>query len=156
VSSWRGCALGLAVLMGLTVLGLSHARGASPDRVVKLSNKSFDHVIQQLRWRLGGYGITIVSAFDYQQIFRKIKTASKRSVVLEILRRPWVRTILEHDPANGLAIPLRVYIYEQADGKTSVSYYKPSELLDSDDDALKAFGQGLDEKLEAIVQAAIR
>ena len=153
MQGWRGCALGLA---GLAMLEMSQANGAAADLVVRISNKSFDHVIQQLKWRLGGDGITIANTFNYQQILKKIKIDSKKSVVFEILRRPWVKTILEHDPAAGLEIPLRVYVHEQADGKTVVSYYKPSTLFDSDDDAFRAFGQGLDEKLQTIVQAATR
>lgn len=156
MSSWRGCALGLAALVGLVLPEIDQAHATQPDRVVRVSNKTFDHVIQQLKWRFGGYGITVVNALDYQQILKKMEIDSKKGVIYEILRPQWVETIFEHAPQVGFQIPLRVYVYEKADGKTAVSYYKASMLFDSENDALEEFWQGLDQKIEAIVRASTR
>jgi uncharacterized protein (DUF302 family) len=39
------------------------------------------------------------------------------------------KQVFEHNPAAGLYLPLRVYIYQGSDGKTYLSYDKPSAVL---------------------------
>ena len=51
----------------------------------------------------------------------------------------------------------RIYVYERADGKTVVSYSQPSAIFMAyGHEGLKAFGQALDGKFQAIVQSATK
>jgi len=60
-----------------------------------------------------------------------------------------------HDVAAGLYAPLRVLIYEK-DGATVVEYDSPSTLFGQfDDSEIDAVASMLDEKLEALIAAAI-
>ncbi len=118
--------LGL-VLAATTAIGSISAQ--TLDRLDAVSNKPFDETVRRLRYSFGGYGMTVVAALDYQQILKQMKAETGRGVVFEVLRRPWAKDILEHAPAAGLAMPLRVYVHERADEKVVVSYYRPSAML---------------------------
>ena len=150
--------LGLGLVF-LVVLGLSTAvneANAEPlGRIDKVSHKSFGDTVKHLRWAMGGYGMTVAAAFDYQETLKKLKVETGRSVVIEVMRRPWLKSILDYDAAAGLEMPIRIYIYERPEGKTIVSYYKPSVLFGAyQNQALKELGRKLDEKLKAVVDAA--
>jgi len=126
------------------------------DQVNQASNRDFDDTVTQLQWAFGGYGLTTVTAIDFQQVLKKIKVHAGRAAIFEIMRRDWAKTLLREDVALGWMLPLRVYVFEQSDGKTMVSYSRPSALLgDHKSDVLRALGRQLDEKLHAVVTQAI-
>ena len=63
----------------------------------------------------------------------------------------------QHDIRAGLYAPLRVLLYENEDGKPCVEYDKPSSLFGQfGDDRISPTAAMLDQKLEALVSAAIR
>ena len=63
----------------------------------------------------------------------------------------------QHDIRAGLYAPLRVFIYENEDGKTSVEYDKPSSLFGQFGNAkVTEVATMLDRKLEQLVAKAIR
>lgn len=60
--------------------------------------------------------------------------------------------VLTNSPEAGLEMPARVYVYEGADGKTVVSYYKPSGGFNGyGKDHTSMAGQMMDKTLEEIV-----
>jgi uncharacterized protein (DUF302 family) len=67
----------------------------------------------------------VVAQLDYRNVLAKIDVSTRRSRVLEMLRRAWMKTIVEHDPTAALDLPIRVNVYERDDGTTVVSYYRP-------------------------------
>ena len=65
------------------------------------------------------------------------------------------KALFNADPAVGVIAPLRIFVYEDADGRTWVSYQKPSarlaELRNADVSTIAA---NVDTKIQSIVQAA--
>jgi uncharacterized protein (DUF302 family) len=153
----RRLALSFGVFLVLGLAAVNQPYAYQSNRIDRISNNPFERTVERLKWAFGGYGLTIVATFDYQQILKKLNMNVRRSTIFEVLRRPWAKIIFEQDPAAGLDIPFKVYVYERADGQTIVSYDQPSILFGLyEDEELKAFGQRLDSKFEAIVQSATR
>ncbi|KAJ6515950.1 hypothetical protein C8R45DRAFT_1087090 [Mycena sanguinolenta] len=82
--------------------------------------------------------------------------SSSRRAVLYVLGNPLVgQTFLQYDLRGALNIPPRVLVLETADGAgTEVVYHLPSSLIALDDnEKLRAAAEGLDSKLEALVES---
>ena len=140
-----GCCL--AVIRSCAVRRLDRAR----------SDRSFDETVQQLQWAFGGYGLTTVTAIDYREILRQIKVDTGRAVVFEVMRREWLKTLLTEDPALGCIMPIRIYVFENADAMTLVSYQKAgAQLQVHSKESVRDFGRQLDQKLDALVALATK
>jgi len=145
--------LRLCVLMVLLPTAVSHA--AALDQIEQPSARSFDHTVEQLKWAFGGYGMTTVTALDYQQVLKKVHVDVGRAVMFEVMRRDWAKLLLREDPAMGIVLPVRIYVYERADGTTVVTYQRPGAALDAHGhETLRALGAQLDDKLGAVVRQA--
>lgn len=65
------------------------------------------------------------------------------------------KQVFEQEHAAGLYIPLRVFVYADAGGKTFVSYDKPSTLLGQfENEKVSMVAQMLDQKLADLAQMA--
>jgi uncharacterized protein (DUF302 family) len=65
------------------------------------------------------------------------------------------KQVFEQEAAAGLYIPLRVFVYVDAGGKTFVSYDRPSSLLGQfGNDKVSMVAKMLDEKLEGLATMA--
>lgn len=148
--------IGRAALFLLALLGAPAVYCVEP--VVTRSERSFDDTVQQLRWAFGGYGLTIVTALDFQQILKtKKKVPPGRAVLFEVMRREWLKTLLNEDPALGLAMPVRIYVFEDPDATTLVSCQCPGATLQTHPkETVRVFGKQLDEKMSALVTQATR
>jgi uncharacterized protein (DUF302 family) len=139
----------------LAVVLLASAAAQCADRVELTSERNFEETVQQLQWAFGGYGLTTVSAMDFQQVLKKMKVQTGRAVMFEVMRREWAKTLLREDLALGWLLPLRVYVFEQPDGRTVLSYPRPGAVLETQQgEAVRALGRLLDEKLQAVVAQA--
>jgi uncharacterized protein (DUF302 family) len=127
------------------------------DRIERVSARNFDETVQHLRWAFGGYGMTIVIAMDYQQILTKMKVETRRAVMFEVMRRDWVKTLLHEDPKLGSVLPLRLYVFEDRDGRTLISYQRMgSAVTGHDSEGVRALARQLDDKLDDVVMQATR
>ena len=125
------------------------------DLIELASGRTFDDTVQHLQWSFGGFGLTTVTAMDYQQILKKIKFQTGRAVMFEVMRRDWAKTLLKEDPALGIILPMRVYVFERPDGTTIVSYRRPGSLLEThQSEEVRKFGRILDMKLQSITGEA--
>ena len=99
----------------------------------------------------------MVAQLDYRNILAKIDVHAKKSRMLEVMRRAWLKTIVERDPAAALDVPIRIYVYERDDGRTVVSYYRPSATFAAYGKAdWHELGQELDDVLRQIVHMATK
>jgi uncharacterized protein (DUF302 family) len=127
----------------------SLAQTVSLVRVDKVSRSSFDRTVSQLETAIKGRGMMIVATIDHQNMFRMIGTSIKGSKTLEFGKPD---KVLAKSPEALLEIPLRIYVYEGADGKTVVSYYKPSGGFASyGKEHTTMAGQMMDKTLEEVV-----
>ncbi len=141
--------------VGIGLLAASAGSALALDPVQIKSARGFDDTVQQLQWALGGFGVTTVAAMDYREIMKKMKVDTGRAVVFEVMRREWARRLLAEDPALGILMPVRVYVYENASATTFVSYAPVGAQTEGHPaEAMRALGRQIDEKVREIVNQA--
>ncbi|MGH8067647.1 MAG: DUF302 domain-containing protein [Candidatus Entotheonellia bacterium] len=155
--SWDAGRYTLVLFSVVFLAMLGAAWDVEAIRIDQISHKAFEDTIQHLEWSCGGYGLTVVAQLDYRNILAKIDVHAKKSRMLEVMRRAWLKTIVERDPAAALDVPIRIYVYERDDGRTVVSYYLPSATFAAHGEAeWHELGQELDDVLRQIVHMATK
>lgn len=141
------------ILMGGT--GLAFAQ--SPDRVDRVSSSGFAKTVQQLETSLKGRGMMVVATLDHQNMLRMVGANVHGSKTLEFGKPDMIKQVMSTHPEVGLEMPMKIYVYEQTDGKTMVSYYKPSVGFGRyGKDELKMMGQMMDKMLAEVAAEATK
>ena len=121
----RYLTLNAVVAAALLILsGFSFA--ADADRVDKISNKDFAATVKAAETALKSNGFMVVATVDHQNMLRMVGTSLKGSKTIEFGKPDMGKMLFPMAPEAGLEMPGRIYIWERADGKTVVSYRKPS------------------------------
>jgi uncharacterized protein (DUF302 family) len=138
----------LLVLVGAFVLPAS----AQSDRVNVPSQKSFEQTVNALKSAVSQGGMMVMGTVDQGKMLAM--TGLKMDGTLFLIGNPTVgKQVFVQDPGAGLYLPLRVYVYNSKDGKTYVSYDKPSALLDQfNNPEVNKTAAMLDQKLAGLVQ----
>jgi uncharacterized protein (DUF302 family) len=102
----------------------------------------------------GSSGFMLFGTQDHGALLRL--AGQKLKAIQYVVGNPLIALqMTQHDIRAGLYAPLRVLLYESADGKTCIEYDKPSSLFgqfgNAETDAVAAM---LDRKLEALVARA--
>jgi uncharacterized protein (DUF302 family) len=102
----------------------------------------------------GPSGLMLFGTNDHGALLRL--AGQKRKAIQYIVGNPlFALQMTRHDVRAGLYAPLRLLIYETAEGKTCLEYDKPSSLFGQfGDDRISPTAAMLDKKLEALVAAA--
>src|SRR6266481_6372364 len=121
----------ITVLTALFASLAATAALAQESRISLPSNKTFDQTVDAFKMAVSKGGM---------------------KVTLFLVGNPNVgKQVFEKDPAAGLYLPLRVYIYQGSDGKTYLSYDKPSIVLKSFiNSSIDQTAGMLDQKLEML------
>ncbi len=146
----------LKILLFAALLGLAFATSASAQeaRVTVASNLSFEQTVDKLKSSVSQSGMMIMAQVDQGNMLSMAGLRLKANLFL--VGNPTVgKKLFEQDHGVGLYVPLRVFVTEGKDGKTYVSYEKPSVLL-------KQFGNSeidmtasmLDQKLDGLARMA--
>lgn len=118
----------LALTLAFAVASLGMPAAAQRARVAVPSQKNFDQTVSNLRSAVGKGGMMVMATVDQGNMLSM--TGLKLKATLFLVGNPTVgKKIFEQTHAAGLYIPLRVFVYQGKDGKTYVSYDKPSTLL---------------------------
>jgi uncharacterized protein (DUF302 family) len=137
----------LAALFAAIAATTASAREA---RVSIPSNKSFEQTVEAFKMAVSKGGMMVMSTVDQGNMMKMAGLDLKGTLFL--VGNPNVgKQVFEKDPAAGLYLPLRVYIYRSTAGKTFLSYDRPSVML-------KQFNNGsidqtaamLDQKLDML------
>ena len=125
---------------------------AQTARVAVPSNKSFDQTVAQLKSAVGQGGMMVMATVDQGNMLSM--TGLRLKATLFLVGNPTVgKKVFEQNHAVGLYMPLRVFVYEDKDGKTYVSYDKPSQLLGQfKNGEIDQTAGMLDQKLQGLVQ----
>lgn len=102
------------------------AAKATSDRVDKVSNKGFPQTVEALEIMLKKNGFMIVATINHQNMLTMVGVRIKGSKTIEFGKPEMGKMLLPMAPEAGLEMPGRFYIWERGDGKTVVSYYRPS------------------------------
>src|SRR6266849_5237034 len=101
---------------------------AQEARVSIPSSKSFDQTVEAFKMAVSKGGMMVMSTVDQGNMLKM--TGLDMKGMLFLVGNPNVgKQVFEKDPAAGLYLPMRVYIYQGSDGKTYLSYDKPSVVL---------------------------
>ncbi len=147
----------MAVMLVLLVSVFSHNVLAATVDVVPVqvaSSLSFDQTVDKVRTLVAKNGMMVMGEIDQGKMLSM--TGLKLNGVSLIVGNPTVgKKVFSAEPAAGLAIPIRLYIFEDSNHRVFISYYKPSELLSQyHNDEIDMVGTMLDQKLDKLTSMA--
>jgi uncharacterized protein (DUF302 family) len=138
-------------MLGALFAGLAAIPALAQEARVSIpSNKSFEQTVDAFKTAVSKGGMMVMSTVDQGNMLKM--TGLEMKGALFLVGNPSVgKQVFEHNPAAGLYLPLRVYIYQGSDGKTYLSYDKPSVVLKSFNNASIDQTAGmLDQKLDML------
>jgi uncharacterized protein (DUF302 family) len=118
-----------AALLTALFAGLAATSALAQEARVSIpSNKSFEQTVDAFKMAVSKGGMMVMSTVDQGNMLKM--TGLELKGTLFLVGSPTVgKQVFEHNPAAGLYLPLRVYIYQGSDGKAYLSYDKPSVVL---------------------------
>lgn len=148
---------GRGILCALTAFLLLPGFSFTQDRVDKVSNKSFAETVKAVETTLKKNGFMIVATIDHQNMLTMVGTKIKGSKTIEFGKPDMGKMLLPMAPEAGLEMPGRFHIWERADSKTVVSYYKPSTNFSKyGNEMIAKMGKDMDGMWSMIVDEATK
>ena len=133
----------------VALLGDIGERPVSLDDLA-LASTSWESYRQEVEPHVGPSGFILFKLFDHGAWITK--AGIDRKVLRVILGNPLIAiTMLHHDVTAGLFAPVEVLLIDEADGRSSLTYVKPSSLMvvEHNPELLSA-AKELDTKLAAL------
>jgi uncharacterized protein (DUF302 family) len=139
-------------LVAALFAGFAATTFAQEARVNIPSNKSYEQTVETFKMAVSKGGMMVMSTVDQGNMLKMTGLSLKGTLFL--VGNPNVgKQVFEKDPAAGLYLPLRVYIYQSAAGKTFLSYDKPSVVLKQfDNGTIDQTAAMLDQKLDMLTR----
>lgn len=154
-TSFRSTLVLVIAMLSLTLSGLSSA--ADADRVDKVSNKDFSATVKAVGTVLQKNGFMVVATIDHQNMLTMVGAKIKGATTIEFGKAEMGKMLLPMVPEAGLESPARFYIWERGDGKTMVSYRKPSSGFSTYGNEMVAkMGKDMDGMWQMIVEEAAK
>ena len=144
-------ALAFSSMLAAVLMTFSAGAAMAQDQRVSIpSNKSFEQTVDTFKMAVSKGGVMIMSTVDQGNMLKM--TGLELKGTLFLVGNPNVgKQVFEHNPAAGLYLPLRVYIYQGSDGKAYLSYDKPSVVLKSfNNSSIDQTAGMLDQKLDML------
>jgi uncharacterized protein (DUF302 family) len=129
---------------------------AGDGRVTVESRSSYDETVDHLTSAVNQGGMMVMAEVDQGNMLSM--TGLKLKAKLFLVGNPTVgKKLFEKNTGVGLYVPLRVFVSEGKNGKVSISYDRPSSLLEQFKDAsIRQTAAMLDEKLEGLTKMAAK
>ena len=123
---------------------------AQSNVVTVQSTKSYDETVSEIRTLIAKNGMMVLAEINQGKILSM--TGLKMNGESLFVGNPQIgKKIFSQDLGAGLAVPVRLNIYEGKDGKTYVNYTKPSAKLASfKNKMIDKIGMMLDKKLSML------
>lgn len=121
------------------------------------TNKSFEQVKSAVESMVGKSGFTILVDFELGGLLTS-QSGKRNKSKLYIIGNPLIANqMFEQNPAVGLYVPLRLFVYEDFEGKTCVTYDQPSSLLNQfQNEKISTVAQILDRKIKELATMAVQ
>ena len=144
------------LLVALSAPLVARPVAAQASRVTVASQRSFDETVAQFKSAVAQGGMMVMAEVNQGNMLAM--TGLKLKATLFLVGSPAVgKQVLEKDHGAGLYLPLRVYVYQEADGKAVISYDRPTVVLgqlgNGDIDMIAGM---LDQKLGGLTQMAAK
>jgi uncharacterized protein (DUF302 family) len=152
--------IALAAWVGTIALFPTFAVGAQDsfagNRIEVQSGKSFEDVTDAIGKLVSKNGMMVMAEVDQGKMLSM--TGLQLKAKLFLVGNPTVgKKLFEENHGVGLYVPLRIFVYNDANGKTFVAYDKPSSVLSQFDNAeVGMVAQMLDEKLDGLASMAAK
>ncbi len=129
---------------------------AQDARITAVSHAPFPKVAEALERAITEEKMGLVCHANAQRGAASRGVTIKGNQVLMVFRPDFAIRLLAADPRAGFEAPIRIYVYENADGTTTVSYLPPSAVFASyrSPEVQKIAGE-LDPIFRAIVDRAL-
>jgi uncharacterized protein (DUF302 family) len=116
---------------------------------VVANSESWDSFSKEIESRVGPSDFVLFATIDHGAWIKKV--GIRRKVVRLIIGNPTIAiTMMRHDLTAGLFAPVELILIEEDDGRSSLTYIRPSSLMVVEpNDALLAAARQLDAKLQA-------
>lgn len=151
----------LATVLMLSAVGvpsgsaLAGNAAALPETRVVSIGKPFDAMVLHLEQAIKDNNMALVAQASASRAAASRGVKIPGNMVLMVFRNDYAVRMLEASAAAGIEAPLRIYVTEQADGSTRLSYPLPSAVFRPYGDArIDAMAQELDPIFERIVRDA--
>ena len=117
---------------------------------------SYAEVESAVSSMVGSSDFMIFAYFESGQVLSLC--GKPKQAKLYIIGNPLIANqMYEHNPAVGLYVPLRLFVYNDYNSKTHISYDQPSSLMSQfEDQNILKVAQMLDTKLEKLVTDVIK
>lgn len=133
------------------------ASAQSSDRIDRVSARDFETTVKQLETSLQSHAFMIVSRADHQNMLRMVGGTVNGARTIDFGKPDMMKSSLPAHPEIGLEMPMRFYVWERADGKTIVSYRKPSAIFGAyGQEDLTMMGEMMDGMLAQLAADATR
>src|SRR5262249_43526131 len=122
----------LGAIVSVASVGLGFAASNTSfngDRVTVASDKSFEEVSSAVKSLVAKNGMMVMAEVNQGQML-SMTGLSLKATLFVVGNATVGKQVFEQDHGVGLYVPLRVFVYTDASGKTFVSYDRPSALLE--------------------------
>jgi uncharacterized protein (DUF302 family) len=124
-----GFAFVVAGLIAGVITTLAVTVRAQEGRITVVSTAPFARVADALERAVTEEKMGLVCHANAQRAAAGRGVTIKGNQVLMVFRNDFAVRLLAADPAAGFEAPIRIYVYENADGTATVSYPPPSVVL---------------------------
>ena len=120
-------------ILTVLILGLLAGPAAGADLITKSSPHSVGDTVDRLVAAVEGAGATVFARVDHAAGAEKIGSDLRPTQMLMFGNPKLGTPVLQADQAAGLDLPLRVVVYENADGTVTLAYHDPASLAANHD-----------------------
>lgn len=150
----------LGIVAMAAVLAATSARAqepSDPGRVDKSSSRSFAKTLDAVEKAVKSEGMMVVAKIDHKNMLSMVGAKIGGATTIEFGKPDMGKMLLPMNPAIGLEMPAKLYIYEAAGGNVVVSYRRvaPQFAVYGNPEVAKA-GEMMDMMLEKIASAATK
>jgi uncharacterized protein (DUF302 family) len=129
---------------------------AQDGRIIAVSRAPFPKVAEALEKAVAEHKMALVCHANAQKGAAGRGVTIKGNQVLMVFRNDIAVRLLAAEPQAGFEAPIRIYVYENADGTATVSYVPPSAVFAPyKHPEVKAVAAELDPIFKAIVDTAL-
>jgi len=119
----------LIVVAALIVAAYASPVNAQGSRVTAVSQAPFAKVAAALEQAVVNHKMALVCHANAQRAAGGRGVTIKGNQVLMVFRNDFAVRLLAADPVAGFEAPIRIYVYENADGSGTITYSPPSAIF---------------------------
>lgn len=152
----RNACLVLSVILLVGSPLVAWGAAAESERASRVVRAPFQDVVMVLKKSVEAHKLALVCEADAQKGAAARGVTIRGNRVLMVFRNDLAVRLLEADPSAGFEAPLRIYVYDNVDGTTTITYRRPSAVFASySHPEVRAVAAILDPILRAIVEEAL-